>query len=156
MDGPWSLDVARQRRYDFWMRYTFTQGQDPRSTLVVDTCDQIDEPTIKQLKQFLYENGCANGILFDLERSVILRDTFTDMSAESFEAKEGPSTEELLATLGIHNIGSLGHRVATWLSLLSSRWDSAIPKDSKLAAELLYDIVPAAAGANMHVWATAA
>jgi hypothetical protein len=138
------------------MRYTFTQGQDPRSTLVVDTCETIDDATISRFKHFLHEDGCANGLLFDRQRSVILRDTFTALSAESFEAKEGPSTDELLATLGIHDNGSLDHRVATWLRLLSDRWEWAIPKDSKPAAELLYDIVPATAGATMHMWASAA
>jgi hypothetical protein len=40
------------------MRYTLTQGIDPRSTLVVDTCARIDDQAIEALRRFMHGYGC--------------------------------------------------------------------------------------------------
>jgi len=46
--------------------------------------------------------------------------------------------------------GSLDERVGRWLEMLSTRWDSALPLESKVAAPFITDIVPAASGSTLH------
>ncbi len=138
------------------MRYTLTQSVDPKSTLVADVCDRIDEPSLQALKRFMYEYGCANGLLFDHDECVLLRDTFSDMSAASIREERRIPTRVLLATLGLSNAGPLSVRVGRWLHLLATSWQTAVPTDSEDAKELIYDVVPAAAGAAIHPWSEAA
>jgi hypothetical protein len=138
------------------MRYTLTQGLDPRSTLVVDTCDRIDDQAIEALKRFMHGYGCANGLLFDENECVVLRDAFTDLSQASIREERRIPTLTLLATLGPSGARSLDVRVGRWLELLSTSWQDAIPKDSDDAQELLYDVASAAGGATIHPWSAAA
>lgn len=137
-------------------RYTLTQGIDPRSTLVADVCDRIDEAAIESLKRFMYEYGCANGLLFDEDVCLLMRDTFSDMSPASIREERRIPARLLLATLGSSNAGPLAVRVDRWLQLLASSWPAAVPTDSEDAKELIYDVVPAATGAAIHPWSAAA
>jgi len=138
------------------MRYTLTQGIDPRSTLVVDTCDKVDDQAIEALKHFMHGYGCANGLLFDEDVCIVLRDTFTEMSPASIHEERRIPTPALLATLGPSSAHSLDVRVGRWLDLLSTSWQAAVPRDSDEAQELLYDVVSAAGGATIHPWSAAA
>jgi hypothetical protein len=138
------------------MRYTLTQGIDPRSTLVVDVCDRIDDQAIAGLKRFMHGYGCANGLLFDEDVCVVLRDTFSDISPTSIREERRIPTRLLLAMLGPGSAGSLAVRVGRWLEVLSKSWQAAVPRDSEEAQELLYDVVSAAAGATIHPWSAAA
>jgi hypothetical protein len=137
-------------------RYTLTQGIDPRSTLVADVCDRIDDQAIDALKQFMHGHGCANGLLFDEDVCILLRDRFTELSPASIVEERRIPTNVLLSTLGCENVGSLYVRVGRWLELLSRYWKDAVPKDSEDAQELLYDVVSAADGAKIHPWSAAA
>jgi hypothetical protein len=138
------------------IRYTLSQGGDPKSTLVVDVCAKVDDHAINAAKKCMYEYGCASGLIFDDSECVLLRDTFTDMSPESISEEKRLSTPLLMAQLGAQNVGSLDIRVFQWLQLLSASWLAAIPRDSKDAQELMYDVVPAATGAKIHPWSEAA
>lgn len=138
------------------MRYTLTQGIDPKSTLVADVCERIDAHAIEGLKQFMYGYGCPNGLLFDEETCIVLRDTFSDMSPASIREERRIPTRVLLATLGSSNAGPLALRIGSWLQLLATSWPVAVPTDSEDAQELVYDVVPAAAGAAIHPWSAAA
>jgi hypothetical protein len=137
-------------------RYTLSQGIDPKSTLVADICDRVDDRAIEGLKRFMYEYGCANGLLFDEDVCVLLRDTFSDMSPASIREERRIPTQVLLATLGSSNAGPLAVRVGRWLQLLATSWSAAVPTDSEDAQELIYDVVPAARGAAIHPWSAAA
>lgn len=138
------------------MRYTLSQGDDPRSTLVVDTCVRIDEQALAELRRFMFEYSCSSGLLFDDSECVVLRDVFDDMSAASVHEDARIPTQDLLATLGPHNVGSLDVRVGQWLRLLTASWRSAVPTEPASAQELVYDVAPAASGATIHAWAVAA
>lgn len=138
------------------IRYTLSQGSDPKPTLVVDVCAKVDERAVQAVKKFMYEYGCASGLVFDESECVIFRDTYTDMSPASISEEKRILTSELLTQLGAQNVGSLDIRVLRWLQLLTASWLAAIPKDSKDAQELMYDVVPAAAGAQIHPWSEAA
>ena len=138
------------------MRYTLTQGVDPKSTLVADVCDRIDNQALEGLKRFMNEYGCANGLLFDEDVCILLRDTFSDMSPASIREERRIPTRMLLATLGSSNADPLAVRVGRWLQLLATSWQAAVPTDSEDAQELIYDVVPAATGAAIHPWSAAA
>lgn len=138
------------------MRYTLTQGIDPRSTLVADVCDRIDDQALDGLKRFMFGYGCANGLLFDEEVCIVLRDRYTELSPASITEERRIPTPVLFTTLGSENVGSLYVRVGHWLDLLSRYWKDAVPKDSEDAQELLYDVVSAADGAKIHPWSAAA
>ncbi len=119
-----------------------------RPSLVVDTCLAIDEGVIERLRLDLHGLGCPNGLLFDAERCVILRDTYASMSPDSIVVEpEHPGTPAVLARVAP---GPLDERVASWLEMLSSQWDSALPIEPSIAAPFIADIVPAASGSMLH------
>lgn len=136
-------------------RFTLTRGDDPRSTLVVDVCDRIDDEAIARLRQFMFRYGCSSGLLFDEATCVLYRDTFSDMSEKSIEEESRIPTSALLGTLGTGNTGPLDLRVNRWLALLTASWPAAVPTDPAEAQNLLYDVVPAATGASIHQWLAA-
>lgn len=136
-------------------RFTLTQGDDPRSTLVVDVCDRMDDEAIAHLRRFMLGYGCASGLIFDATTCVLLRDTFSEMSEASIKVDCRIPTPALLATLGAQNVGPLDVRVGRWLELLVASWQAAIPTEPVEVQELLYDVVPAATGANIHRWLAA-
>lgn len=131
-------------------RYRLTQGVDLALTLVADVCEKIDAKALEGLKRFMYEDGCASGLLFDEEVCVLLRDTFRDASVGSILEERRIPTSVLLATLGAGNAGPLVDRVGLWLKTLATSWRAAVPADSPDAQELIDDVVPAAVGAAIH------
>jgi len=133
-------------------RFTLTQGNDPRSTLVVDVCDRIDDQAIARLRQFMFTYGCSTGLLFDATTCILYRDTFSDLSEGSIEEESRIPTAALLETLGTGNAGPLDQRVRRWLELLGASWSTAVPANPAEAQDLLYDVVPAATGASIHQW----
>lgn len=136
-------------------RFTLTQGNDPRSTLVVDVCDRIDDEAIGRLRRFMIGYGCSSGLLLDETTCVLFRDTFSEMSEASIEEDCRIPTSALLGTLGAQNTGPLDVRVGRWLELLVASWQAAIPMQPTEAQDLLYDVVPAATGAHIHRWLAA-
>jgi len=137
------------------MRYLLSHPSESRPSLVVDTCEQIEAADIDRLRRELFGLGCPNGILFDPQRCVILRDTFASMSEESIQVEHADlSTDVVLAPLGAGNVGSLDARVGRWLELLSAQWDSALPDEPTVAAPFIADIVPAASGSIVRALGT--
>jgi hypothetical protein len=84
------------------------------------------------------------------------RDDFTELSPASVVEDRRIPTGVLLGTLGRENVGPLDVRVERWLDVLTRYWQAVVPKDSEDAQELLYDVVSAADGAQIHPWSTAA
>lgn len=136
-------------------RFTLTRGEDPRSTLVVDVCDRINDEAIATVRHFMFGYGCASGLVFDETTCVLLRDTFSEMGESSIQEDRRIPTPALLATLGADNVGPLDVRVGRWLELLAASWQAAVPKDPAEAQDLLYDVVSAATGAAIHRWLAA-
>jgi len=130
------------------MRFLLTHPSETRPSLVVDTCRVIDEAAIKRLRTDLHGLGCPNGLLFDAERCVILRDSYSSMDADSIVVEsEQTATDAILAKVAP---GVLDERVGRWLEMLSVRWDSALPQESAVAALFIADIVPAASGSMLY------
>jgi hypothetical protein len=130
------------------MRFLLTPPSETRPSLVVDTCASIDDGVVQRLRGDLHGLGCANGLLFDAQRCVIFRDTYATMGPESIAVEpESPATDAVLANVAP---GTLDKRVARWLEMLSSHWDSALPLEPTVAAPFITDIVPAASGSMLH------
>jgi hypothetical protein len=120
-----------------------------RPSLIVETRDVIDVAAIASFRALLYGMGCANGILFDQNECVILRDTFASMNEDSITVEgDRLRTAEVLARVGAS--GALDQRVSRWLGVLSTHWDQALPDEPRVAAPFIADIVPAASGSLVH------
>jgi hypothetical protein len=131
------------------MRFLLTHPSETRPSLVVDTFVVIDDTAVERLRVDLHGLGCPNGLLFDPERCIILRDTYASMNADSIVVVENEhsETDAVLAKAGP---GTLDERVARWLEMLSGHWDSALPLEPGVAAPFIADIVPAASGSMLH------
>ena len=130
------------------MRFLLTHLSETRPSLIVDTCLSIDDQAIDRLRADLHGLGCPNGLLIDSAKCVILRDTYSSMSADSIVVEpEQPATAAVLANVGP---AALDDRVGTWLEMLSAHWDSALPLDPTVAAPFIADIVLAASGSMLH------
>ena len=109
------------------MRFVLTPPSKTRPSMVVYTCDGINDVEIRRLRDDMFGVGCANGLLFDRERCVIFRDTFSSMTPESIAIEgDSASTQAVLANAGA---GPLDARVGRWLEMLSSNWNTALPFD---------------------------
>lgn len=134
--------------YPYRMRFLLTPPSETRPSLVVETCTAIDDLIVQRLRDDLHGFGCPNGLLFDAQRCVILRDSYGTMGPESIQVEpDSPSTNAVLANVAP---GTLDERVARWLEMLSSRWDTALPLEAAVAAPFITDIVPAASGSMLH------
>ena len=130
------------------MRFLLTHPSETRPSLVVDTCRAIVDETISRLRTDLNGLGCPNGLLFDVERCVILRDTYASMDADSIIVEPDQlATDAVLTKVAP---GALDERVAQWLEMLSVRWDSALPQEPAVASPFIADIVPAASGSMLY------
>lgn len=138
------------------MRFTLSRHVDPRPTLVVDVYETMEESAILKLKTFMYEYGCASGLIFDADQCLLFRDTFSEASTAAIQEEDCISAPALLATVGTRPGDTTASRVARWLQLLASSWPAAIPPDLNAAQSLLYDVVPAAAESTIHPWGAAA
>jgi hypothetical protein len=132
------------------VKYLLTPPGGSRPTLVVETCPRADEAAIAEFSAELYGLSCPNGLLFDENICIVLRDTFEDMKPTSIEVERELSTDAVLGRLGPSRGRSLEDRVEQWLAELSSNWDQALPEDPELAAPFITDIVPAVFGAIIH------
>ncbi len=131
------------------MRFLLTPEGGSRPSVVVETHDRVESAAVAAFRKVLYGIGCPNGILFDQQRCVILRDSFASMNEDSIVEDSGAlATDEVLARVG--RAGTLDERVARWLGILSTSWDHALPEEPAVAAPFITDIVPAASGSLVH------
>lgn len=122
---------------------------DPRPALVVETTAAIDAAAIGRLKQRMLGLGCPNGLLFDANECVIVRDTYSSLEADSLEEDGRVSTDLLLAQ--VRRPGrTLDQRVLDWLRSMSASWNTALPIDGAVAAPFITDIVPAVSGSQVR------
>ncbi len=161
-----SVNVARSERdghlrqrsicYSYQMRFFLMRSSETRPSLVVDTCAQINDGEIARFREELFNLGCANGLLFDPERCMILRESYSSLSADSIVVTDsGISTTDVLSAIG-QPTASLEGRVERWLEILAMNWDSALPAEPAMAAPFLADIVPAASGSEVRALAAEA
>lgn len=129
------------------MRFILTAAGSSRPAVIVETHALITPAATAALQRLMYERNCANGMLFDPVNCVALRDTYADMGPQSVGVDLQLRTDEVLKVVAG---ATLDARVETWLTLLSSSWDHALPSDASVA-ELLYDFVPAVVGTTIHV-----
>jgi hypothetical protein len=130
------------------MQFVLTHPSETRPGLLVRTCAAINDGEVRQLREAMFGLGCANGLLFDRERCVILRDSFASMAPESIvQEDETPATDAVLAKAGG---GSLDARVGRWLQMMSANWNSALPIEPATAAPFIADIVPAVSGSIVN------
>lgn len=140
------------------MRFYLTPPGGFRPTLVVETREVVDDTAIAELSADLYGLSCPNGILFDEERCVILRDTFASMDESSVKVDGELATKDVLGRLATDGMRtrSLGERVKQWLDILSTNWDQALPLEPTVVEQFLTDIVPAASGSDVRALERAA
>src|SRR4051794_31440594 len=132
------------------MMFLLTPPNGSRPSLVVETCDHVDDTVLAALRTALYGLGCPNGLLFDEHRCVILRDTFSSLDESSIAVDADLHTDEVLGRLGPGADRSLDARVEQWLGMLSADWAGALPEAPELATPFIADIVPAASGSMIH------
>jgi len=122
---------------------------DPRPALVVETTATIDAAAIDRLKQRMLGLGCPNGLLFDANECVILRDTYSSLEVDSLQEDGRVSTDLLLARVRRPD-RSLEQRVLDWLRSMAASWNTALPVDGAIAAPFITDIVPAVSGSQVR------
>ena len=132
------------------MKFLLTPPGGSRPTLVVETRAHVDAAAIAELSAEIYGLSCPNGLLFDEDTCVVLRDTFQDLQPTSIIEDARLPTARVLERLGPSRGRSLDDRVQQWLSTLCADWDQALPEDPALAAPFITDIVPAASGTIIH------
>lgn len=126
-----------------------THPPDPRPALVVETTERIDADTVECLKQRMFGLGCPNGLLFDAEDCVLVRDTYTSLDPDSIKEDGRVPTERLLSR--IHALDRpLDERVLDWLNSMASSWNNALPSEGDVASPLITDIVPAVSGSSIR------
>src|SRR5262249_27958849 len=127
------------------MLFLVTHAPDPRPALVVETTPRIGADVIERLKQRLLGLGCPNGLLFDADECVILRNTYISLEADSFE-EDGPvPTERLLAGVSLPG-RTLDQRVLDWLHSMAASWSTTLPVGSDVAVPFIMNVVPAVSG----------
>ncbi len=92
--------------------------------------------------------GCPNGLLFDNQTCVILRDGYTSLDVGSFIKDGEVSTHDLLARVATNRPFDL--RVLDWLQSMASSWNTALPTEGKFTELFTTDIVPAISGSLVH------
>jgi hypothetical protein len=93
--------------------------------------------------------GCPNGLLFDSNECVILRDTYSSLEVGSLEEDGRVPTDQLLARLPARG-RALEQRVFEWLRAMAASWNSTLPLDGAVAAPFITDIVPAVSGSHVR------
>lgn len=126
-----------------------THPLDPRPALVVETTERIDANAVEQLKDRMFGLGCPNGLLFDTDECVIVRDTYTSLDANSLQEDGRVPTEHLLSRIRASG-RSIDERVLDWLRSMASSWNTALPLEGDVAAPFIADIVPAVSGSNIR------
>lgn len=132
------------------MLFLITHPPDPRPALVVQTTARIDEDAIGQLKQRMFGLGCPNGLLFDDDECLILRDTYTSLDVDSLEEESRVPTDRLLARVRSAPGRTIDQRVLDWLESMAESWNSTLPLDGAVAAHFITDIVPAISGSHIR------
>ena len=93
--------------------------------------------------------GCPNGLLFDANECVIIRDTYTSLEPASLEEDGRVATDPLLTRVPAAQ-RSLNQRVLDWLRSMAAGWNAALPMDGAIAAPFITDIVPAVSGSHVR------
>jgi hypothetical protein len=130
------------------MHFLVTHPPDPRPALVAETVARVDERAIADLKMALHRLGCPNGLVFDENVCVILRDTYDSMEASSLAEDGRVATDRVLARVA--NGRALEQRVFDWLRSMAASWNDALPMDQEAAAPFIADIVPAVSGSSIR------
>lgn len=118
-----------------------------RPTLIVVACPKADESTQALLRRELYGRGCPNGLLFDASVCIVFCDTFELLGAEAVKVTAILKTTDVLALVAD---APWKERVQQWIELLATSWQHAISPDVVGVRALLYDVMPAAVGADIH------
>ena len=125
-------------------RYLVQHPRESRLSLMVDVVDLTDAAALAHLKRDMLGRGCWHGLLIDDENVVVLRDRFSEKEEDSIVEQARLPTAQLLP-----KNGSLERRVNDWLEHMSTNWRGSVPKEP-WADVLLYGVVPALAGSEIH------
>lgn len=131
------------------MLFLVNHPPDPRPALVVETTARIDAGVIDRLKQRMLGLGCPNGLLFDPDECLILRDTYSSLEVDSLEEDGRVATDRLLARVRAPG-RTIDQRVLDWLQSMAASWNTALPLDGDVAAPFITDIVPAVSGSYIR------
>lgn len=131
------------------MLFLVTHPPDPRPALVVETTARIDVAAVDRLKQRMLGLGCPNGLLFDANECLILRDTYSSLEVDSLTDDGRVSTDRLLARVRASG-RTIDQRVLDWLRSMAASWNTALPVDGDVSASFITDIVPAVSGSHIR------
>ena len=131
------------------MLFLVNHPPDPRPALVVETTARIDAGVIDRLKQRMLGLGCPNGLLFDPDECLILRDTYSSLEVDSLEEDGRVATDRLFARMRAPG-RTIDQRVLDWLQSMAASWNTALPLDGDVAAPFITDIVPAVSGSYIR------
>lgn len=132
------------------MLFFVTHPPDPRPALVVETTPRIDDAVITGLKERMLGLGCPNGLLFDADECLILRDTYSSLEVDSLREDSRVRTDHVLARVDSSHDHDLDGRVLRWLQSMAASWNTALPLDGDLIAPFITDIVPAVSGSSIR------
>jgi hypothetical protein len=93
--------------------------------------------------------GCPNALLFDERECLILHDTYSSLDVDSLKEDGRLPTDRVLAFVHTPD-RALDERVLSWLELMATSWNTALPSDGDMAAPFITDIVPAVSGSNIR------
>ena len=143
-------DGARWVCYVGRVLFFVTHPPDPRPALVVETTSRIDDEAIADLKERMLGLGCPNGLLFDADHCLILRDTYSSLEVDSLQEEGRVQTERVLDRVDPSRTNALDQRVFRWLQSMATSWNTALPMDGDVATPFITDIVPAVSGSSIR------
>lgn len=148
--------VARFLPPPYWVpgqQFRLYPPGDYRPSLLVETHAELDDEELHEARLRLANLGCSLGLLFDVRRAVVLRDSLQDGDpSETIELVHELETQAILSRFAPVTRASLDQDVERWLQKLTSSWTDAVSKglDRHLLSGLLEDVAPAAQGAEIR------
>lgn len=127
------------------MRYYITHPPDPRPALIVDVVSAADLDLQRFLSD-LWSHQTSHGLLIDLGKCIVVRDSFTSLDQSSLTVEGEIKTADLMGRLT--SLAELQIRVGQWLDKMTRDWRAALPPDQETAI-LMTDVVPALIDANI-------
>jgi hypothetical protein len=137
------------------IRFLLRHPPDPRPVLIIQASDQdTSTASLRDFRNFLFAQGCPNGLIFDSRNCHIFRESYTSLKAESIQEDAQVSTNEVLRKMnhpGTPKPVSVERRVERWVELLTTKWEDAIPDEPEISRHFFSDIIPAATQASVSI-----
>lgn len=156
-----TLQISAFNPPPYWVpgcNYQLRLPGDYRSALLVETHIELGNDEIEAAKQHMGRIGSQLGLLLDVDRTLVLRDSLEGDISSAIEVVHQLETTKVLSRFAPVTRASLDADVGAWLQRLTLGWSEAISRqaDPEVLRGLLEDIAPAAWGAEIFRAALAA